>query len=107
MARATSRTRLVGADCISSPPLRDSSQGARGATRGRRKFSHRQQLLPPAHQEITMNALPRTPIASRLQAAFAAAFLTLTMLSVIDQLAASDGSSAYVAQAAAASAPSA
>jgi hypothetical protein len=54
-----------------------------------------------------MNALPRTPIASRLQAAFAAAFLTLTMLSVIDQLAASDGSSAYVAQAAAASAPSA
>jgi hypothetical protein len=87
--------------------LRDSSQGARGAARGRRKFSHRQRLLAPTHQEITMNALPRTPITTRLQSAFAAVFLTVTMLSAIDQLAASDGSSAYVAQAAAASAPSA
>lgn len=48
---------------------------------------------------MNRNELPRTSIASRLQAVFAAAFLTVTMLSVIDQLAAIEGSSAYLAQA--------
>lgn len=56
---------------------------------------------------MNRHQLPRTSIASRLQAVFAAAFLTVTMLSVIDQLAAIEGSSAYIAQATVAIAPGA
>lgn len=46
--------------------------------------------------------LPRTPATTRLHAVVAAALVTLAMLSGIDRLAATDASSALVAQQAAA-----
>lgn len=45
-----------------------------------------------------MNALPRTPIASRLQAVLAAVTLTVAMLSGIDALAVHEAGDALVAQ---------